>query len=245
MSDTSSADGPTRIQTPAKTVPARRHAGYRAQFATTKFAQFLGQGWLPAEHSDLLGLPLSIGNRALQSILSSTATPTSPVHSCSCGGACAMCSQREEGLSSALAVRTEPLEEEEEGVPLIPAVPVDASKAGGSVVCNKGNFLVWINPTLDPCVTTCARKHEEKHIADFTADPNYKDICKGIPDGETFNYRSCGDAARFEDAASDLEIDCLAKAIPGASAGCQKTMQTRKDVTLPNYKKQVRSSCGC
>jgi hypothetical protein len=176
---------------------------------------------------------------------------------CGCGGACSQCLQAQASPRSPAAPFTEPVEEldEEDMKPFSPApdfkpgktpgVPIDASKAAGAVACNKGNFQVWLNPTNSPCINDCARKHEEKHISDFQADPKYKDICKGVPDGETFNYLSCDDAAKFEDAASDVEIDCLNNAIPGASKACQPIMTNRKDVTLPNYKKQVRAGCGC
>lgn len=194
-----------------------------------------------------------LGNRGLQALLRAAAAESVGVSSTpkcpGCGGMCGGCAEEDLETLPTTAIGTEPLErpleELEELEPgLSPAVPIDAS-AGGTVVCKGGKMEVWISPTMDPCVVPCARKHEEKHIADFQADPNYKDICKGIPDGETFNYRSCSDAVRFETAATDLEIACLASAIPGASKACKPIMQNRKDVTLPNYKRQVRDSCGC
>jgi hypothetical protein len=183
------------------------------------------------------------------------AAHTAPESSCGCGGRCSLCLQKLH-MPRTPGVHTEPLEDFDEE-DLKPSTPVSELRpgqgpgvapdptAGGTVLCRKGGFEVWINPTMDPCVTDCARKHEEKHAADFKADPDYKDICKGIPDGETFNYKSCDDAARFEDAATDLEIDCLDKQLSGASKACQPVITQRKDTTLPKYKKEVREGCGC
>jgi hypothetical protein len=175
---------------------------------------------------------------------------------CSCGGNCSNCLE-DELQSGTPAAYTEPVEEldEEEMKPFSPVAspgampaalaPPDPAKAAGAVVCNKGAFQVWINPGNSPCINDCVRKHEEKHVADFNADPNYKDYCKGVTDGDIVTYKSCDGARKYEDAASDVEIDCLNNAIPGASKACQPIMTNRKDVTLPNYKKQVRAGCGC
>lgn len=214
-----------------------------------------------------LGLQSLSGNQAVQSMLEDVAASLEPEKKpCSCGGSCSGCAQEKGLISSLLTIQTEPLEaedlEELQGEAVTtppelswmgdtmgaPIATLPSSSSGGTVICNKGNMEVWINPTMDPCVVPCARKHEEKHIADFQADPNYKDACKGVPDGHMANggrYNNCDDGVRYENAASDLEIDCLTNAIPGASASCKSIMQNRKDVTLPNYKKQVKSSCGC
>lgn len=119
-------------------------------------------------------------------------------------------------------------------------VPVSAT-AGASVVCKGHNtYEVWQNSSEPACVQPCEKKHEEKHIADFNADPNYKATvkCASLPDGETFTYASHADAARFECAASDVEIACLTAQISKETDEACKTMAThRRDVILPNYKK--------
>lgn len=119
-------------------------------------------------------------------------------------------------------------------------VPVSAT-AGASVVCKGHNtYEVWQNPSEPACVQPCEKKHEEKHIADFNADANYKATvkCASLPDGETFTYASNADAARFECAASDVEIACLSAQIAKETDESCKTMATRRrDVILPNYKK--------
>jgi hypothetical protein len=218
----------------------------------------------------LLDLKSMLGESSVESALDETpdsgcsrgTSVHSPVASgCGCGGSCSLCSASDADLFS---VRTTPIgnldeEDAEEalGTPvgspgahstnLGPPVasPPDPSQAAGSVVCQGGNMQVWVNPAdIGGCNEACIRRHEEKHIADFQADPNYKNICKGVPNGDTFNYRSCEDARRFETAATDVEIACIDAALPGASAGCKATMKNRRDVTLPNYKRQV-SNCGC
>jgi hypothetical protein len=201
------------------------------------------------------GLKAFLGNQALLALRGEGASART-ASTCSCGGSCSNCLQDEIETESPAAY-TEPLEDFDEedlkpGAPAaslghmpIAAAPPDPAKAAGAVTCNKGAFQVWMNPGNSPCINDCVRKHEEKHVADFNADPNYKDYCKGVPDGDIVTYKSCDDAAKYEDAASDLEIDCLDKAIPGASKACQPIMTNRKDVTLPKYKKQVREGCGC
>jgi len=120
-------------------------------------------------------------------------------------------------------------------------VPVDASRAGASVVCTGGStdYRVWMNPTSPACVVPCMTRHEEKHIADFKADPAYTPAvkCASMPDGETFTYASTADAKRFECAASDVEIACITNQLTTEKDDACKTMlTTRKTVTLPNYK---------
>ncbi len=225
----------------------------------------------PQSRDLLLSLQKRYGNQAVRSILDQmTASARPGSKGARKPGHCSDCSQQKTVASPFFPVSTEPLERgvEEELENLgrravttppdqiqggqstrgVVATLPDASM-GGSVVCDKGNMVVWINPSMDACVAPCARKHEEKHIADFKADPDYKDGCKGVPDGHLIfgdgRYKSCDDAIRFEDAATDLEINCLANAIPSASAACKNTMQHRKDTTLPNYKKTYRSCKGC
>jgi hypothetical protein len=119
-------------------------------------------------------------------------------------------------------------------------VPVPAS-AGASVVCKGHNsYEVWQNPSEPAWAQPCETKHEQKHIEDFNADPNYKATvkCPSLPDGETFTYASMADAKRFECAASDVEIACLTDQIAKETdEGNRKGETTRRDVTLPNYKK--------
>jgi hypothetical protein len=188
----------------------------------------------------LHALTQAFGNQAIATVLTEDDR-----ESCSCGGTCPSCAQQRIETLGDLGIHTDPPDYlEDEAVPpgAPPLVPVDPN-AGGTVVCKDGGFEVLLLG-VDSCTAPCARRHEEKHIADFQADPNYKDICKGIPNGETFNYRNCSDESRFETAASDVEIDCLAASIPTASTSCKPIMQQRKDKTLPEYKKK-RSSCGC
>ena len=120
-------------------------------------------------------------------------------------------------------------------------VPVDASRAGAAVVCRGNNrYEVWMNPSSGACVQSCMRRHEEKHIADFNADANYKATvkCASLPDGETFTYASNADAARFECAASDVEIACINEQLKTEKdETCKKTLTRRATVTMPNYKK--------
>jgi hypothetical protein len=195
----------------------------------------------------LLDLQSLIGNRALQTLLSAEAeTPT-----CACGGKCAHCAhEREDELHLPMTGPSSDLDPEElenlaatPGTRLTPLTPVP-SWAGGAVVCRGGAMEVWINPTESACVQPCERRHEEKHIADFQADPNYRNACQGIPDGEQFTYRNDDDARRFETAATDVEIACLNASIPGASAACRPVMEQRRDVTLPAYKRRFESK-GC
>jgi hypothetical protein len=119
-------------------------------------------------------------------------------------------------------------------------VPVSAS-AGASVTCKGHNsYEVWMNPSEPACVQPCERRHEEKHIADFNADPSYKATvkCVSLPDGETFSYASTADAARFECAASNVEIACLTEQLKTTtSVGDKAIMTNRRDVILPNYKR--------
>jgi len=117
-------------------------------------------------------------------------------------------------------------------------VPVDASRAGACVICNGGNFAVWINPAEPTCTVACMRKHEEKHIADFKADDAYKNKCASTPDGETFYYASAADAKRFEHPAIDIEIACINKQLETETdEGNKKILKHRAEVTLPAYRR--------
>jgi ferredoxin len=195
--------------------------------------------------SSLAELQPLLGNRALQSLLSvETAAP------CACGGSCAHCSgELEERARHALTEPSALLSEEDlAGLVGTPgaAVPVQAppAGAGGSVCCRGGAMEVWINPSEPAWAQPCERRHEEKHVADFQADPNYRNWCQGKPDGDCVTYANNDDARRFETAASDVEIACLDAAIPGAAAADQPGMRNRRDVTLPNYKRSFASR-GC
>jgi hypothetical protein len=206
----------------------------------------------PLSPPSLLDLQPLLGNRAVQSLLAPE--PESP--GCACGGTCAHCAaEREDKARPPLTGPSSGLDPEEidrliagmalstPGTPLMPLTPVPPT-AAGTVICKGGAMEVWISPTETSCVAPCERRHEEKHIADFQADPDYKDICKGIPDGETFTYKNSDDARRFETAATDVEIACLNAAIPGASAACKPEMIDRRDNTLPAYKRSFESkSC--
>lgn len=198
-----------------------------------------------------------LGNQAVQDMLSGDVAP--PV-----GCACSACAARDDDFAAGLAARTEPLEvppeergpleepEEPQGVPsvLIPAATPpsdgglpDPATMGGTVICSGGALTTWINPTMDPCVVDCARRHEEKHVADFTADPDYRNACAVIPEGHSVRYGSSDDARRFETAATDLEIACLNAQYAGASAACQPVIAARRDTTLPNYKRSFSRGC--
>ncbi|NVM57489.1 MAG: hypothetical protein HWN51_05155, partial [Desulfobacterales bacterium] len=129
-------------------------------------------------------------------------------------------------------------------------VPVDPAKAGACVIVKDKKFAAWINPTQPKCIVGGMQKHEEKHIADFKADPKYKDIPKSgtVPDGETFYYKSAADAKRFEHPAIDIEIAWINKQLkPGILARLfkgkrkpkpkdQRILEHRAKVTLPAYK---------
>lgn len=146
----------------------------------------------------------------------------------------------DEGVASPATRPDEIKPGERAGTPPPVMVPVDASSAGASVVCKGHNsYEVWMNPSTSACSAPCMRKHEEKHIADFNADPNYKATvkCPSLPDGETFTYASDADAKRFECAASDVEIACINdKLRTETDEACKTRLTRRKTVTLPNYK---------
>ncbi len=194
----------------------------------------------------LTDLQALIGNRALQTLL---------VPSCTCGGSCAECSARDELAD--LVPGTGPLPgllDEEEApppgslaafVPRADSANLDPAKQAGGIECQHGTMNVWVVPGLSPCLEPCVRRHEEKHISDFEGDPDYKDACVGIPDGKTFLYHSGADRERFETAATDLEIDCLdGELITETDPKCRKEMTQRRDVDLPKYKRDVKST-GC
>jgi hypothetical protein len=123
--------------------------------------------------------------------------------------------------------------------------PPDPSSAGAAVICKGQNkYEVWVNPSSSACAVPCMKKHEEKHITDFEADPDYKAAtkCKGSAEGDVVVYNNDADAKRFECAASDVEIKCIEEQLKTEKdENCKKTLATRKDTTLPNYKKRF----GC
>jgi hypothetical protein len=131
------------------------------------------------------------------------------------------------------------------GKPSRALVPVDPSRAGGCVIVKGNKFEAWINPSQPSCIVGGIEKHENKHISDFLADNNYKDIPTNgpswgeqpVPDGETFYYRNNDDAKRFEHAAIDIEIAWLDNQLKGnLSTQDKETVKNRKDVTLPAYR---------
>ena len=200
-----------------------------------------------------------LGNQAVQTLLSDAA----PRVGCACGGGCAVDADDDFALA-ALTARTSPLEvppeeralleelEEPEGLmsSLTPAAtpPIDGglpdpATMGGTVICSGGNLTVWTNPANDPCVADCARRHEERHVADFSADPEYRNACAVIPEGHSIRYGSWDDARRFEYAATDGEIACLNAQYAGASAACKPIIALRRDTTLPNYRRSFSRGC--
>jgi hypothetical protein len=130
-------------------------------------------------------------------------------------------------------------------------VPVNPARAGATVIVKDKKFGIWINPAASKCVVEGMRLHEQKHIDDFNADPDYKDIptkgltwegpVKGlVPDGETFYYRNDEDAKKFEHAAIDLEIEWLNKELEDIyelSDSDRKIITKRVTKTLPEYRK--------
>jgi len=116
-------------------------------------------------------------------------------------------------------------------------VPVDPSRAGACVICNGGDFDVWINPAMPACTHDCMTQHEEKHIVDFMADDDYKDKCLSTPDGETFYYNSMDDARRFEHPAIDIEIACIEEQLKTETdEENEKILKRRAEVVLPRYR---------
>jgi hypothetical protein len=175
--------------------------------------------------------------------------------------------EEEEMVGEDVVAETEPGEEEEEMIgdrgsivnysgiigakqKLSPVlVPVDPSKAGACVIVKDKKFDAWYNPSEPKCVLGGMKIHEEKHIADFQADPNYKDIptkgltwngpVKGpVPDGETFYYRNSEDAKKFEHAAIDLEIAWLNEQLKTNLSETDKNIITKRATKiLPAYRK--------
>jgi hypothetical protein len=219
----------------------------RAEKTQAAGSRQAGRPARPVAPSSLFDLQPLLGNRAVQALLSREAPR------CACGGTCAHCSRElEDAIHSPVTEPSELLSDEElaalgggggPGSRRTPLTPVPPS-AGGAVICRGGAMEVWIRPTEPAAVQPCERRHEEKHVADFQADPNYVNACQGIPDGEQFTYRNNDDARRFEHAATDVEIACLDAAIPGASAADRAIMEHRRDVTLPAYKRSFASG-GC
>jgi hypothetical protein len=127
-------------------------------------------------------------------------------------------------------------------------VPVDPSKAGACVIVKNNKFDTWFNPSEPKCIFGGMKIHEEKHITDFSADPNYKDIpTKGsswggkVPDGETFYYRNNADAKKFEHPAIDLEIGWLNEQLKtNLSESDKKIVTNRATKTLPDYKNSFK-----
>ncbi len=176
--------------------------------------------------------------------------------------------EEEEMMVGDCVTATEPVEEEEEmmmgdrgtitsypGIistnqKLSPVwVPVDPSKAGACVIVKDKKFSTWFNPSEPKCIFGGMKIHEEKHITDFNADPNYKDIptkglawegpVKGlVPDGETFYYRNNDDAKKFEHPAIDLEVGWLNEQLKtNLSESDKKIITNRATKILPDYKK--------
>ncbi len=126
-------------------------------------------------------------------------------------------------------------------------VPVNPARAGATVIVKGEKFGIWINPAASKCVVEGMKLHEQKHIDDFNADPDYKDIpTEGsswggkVPDGETFYYRNDEDAKRFEHPAIDLEMEWLneqLKDIYELSESDSKIITKRVTKTLPEYRK--------
>jgi hypothetical protein len=230
--------------------------------------------------SQVLHLQRTYGNRYVDSLLNSATTqpklnvnPSDDKYQPKMGYLRQMAAtepiEEEEMMIEGRAAATEPIEEEEMMVEsrdtmasypgmvsanqnLSPVlVPVNPARAGATVIVKDKKFDIWINPAASKCVVEGMRLHEQKHIDDFNADPNYKDIptkgltwegpVKGlVPDGETFYYRNDEDAKKFEHAAIDLEIEWLNKELEDIyelSDSDRKIITRRATKTLPEYRK--------
>lgn len=180
-----------------------------------------------AEIADILeDLQQTYGNQYVQSLVKSVSFPGSPV--------------------STLA----PVAEEEE-LQASPSnkqpvmVPVDPSKCAGCVIVRNGRFDIYLNENTPDILMGGVIAHEIKHVEDFENDPDYMTIPTlgpawmdgPIPDGETFYYRNMDDARMFENAAIDVEIAWLERALEqDLEPEDRRLVVHRKDVVLPAYR---------
>ena len=123
--------------------------------------------------------------------------------------------------------------------PTLDGVPRDED-AAGMVWIKSSAWAVWMASGNPSCIEGGVRLHEEKHVSDFKADPDYKDFPMKTGEsgeGKTIYYGSAADARRFEHPAIDIEIKWLKKQLEGnPSAGDKRIMENRANVVLPAYK---------
>lgn len=107
---------------------------------------------------------------------------------------------------------------------------VDASRAGGldlgdgGVFCDgNGGFEVRLSPNWDECLRSCARKHENTHIAHVYLK-GQQGVCSGKSRSYRLGYSSKEEQMWTEKNAYLAERQCLAK---NQRCECQETVRKR------------------
>jgi hypothetical protein len=118
----------------------------------------------------------------------------------------------------------------------------DATRYGGMVVVRDNAWSIWINSStavVPDCIRNGVILHEQKHVADFSADAEYRNFptTGGASNGQTFYYGSSADARRFETAAVAVESAWIRNQLARTdlSQSDRTILQNRVDRTLPNY----------
>ena len=118
----------------------------------------------------------------------------------------------------------------------------DATRYGGMVVVRDNAWSIWINSStavVPDCIRNGVILHEQKHVADFSADAEYRNFptTGGASNGQTFYYGSSADARRFETAAVAVESAWIRNQLARTdlSPSDRTILQNRVDRVLPNY----------
>lgn len=122
--------------------------------------------------------------------------------------------------------------------PTLDGYPSQDTAAGMAVVRNRA-WAVWIADNVPACIREGVRLHEQKHVDDFNADPDYRDFPRtsGANNNQTMYYGSNADARRFEHPAIDIEIAWLRNQLEGdLSDADRRIIRHRQRIVLPTYR---------